>query len=64
MSLHKDCLTEEGRVAEQMEDLRKQLRDAETNYLAIIANMRVVSAPQVATGVCRKIDGCPKKLSQ
>lgn len=56
MSLHKDCLTEEGRVAEQMEDLRKQLRDAETNYLAIIANMRVVSADRVAAAVCRKIE--------
>lgn len=51
VSLHKDCLTEEGRVAEQMEDLRRQLRDAETNYLAIIANMRVVSAAKVATVV-------------
>ncbi|KAK4291261.1 hypothetical protein Pmani_035901 [Petrolisthes manimaculis] len=41
VSLHKDCLTEEGQVAQQREHLRQQLRDTQTNYLAIIANMRV-----------------------
>ncbi|KAK8390842.1 hypothetical protein O3P69_010514 [Scylla paramamosain] len=41
LNLHQDCLNEENLVIQEKEDLRKQLQDTESNYLAIIANMKV-----------------------
>ncbi|KAK8724034.1 hypothetical protein OTU49_011410 [Cherax quadricarinatus] len=41
LNLHQDSLAEESRVVQEREDLRTQLRDTESNYLAIIANMKV-----------------------
>lgn len=43
LNLHKDAIAEENRVVEEREDLREQLKETESNYLAIIANMKVVS---------------------
>ncbi len=43
LNLHQDCLAEENLVVQEKEDLRAQLQETESNYLAIIANMKVVS---------------------
>lgn len=43
LNLHQDSLAEENHVIQEREDLRAQLRETESNYLAIIANMKVVS---------------------
>lgn len=43
LNLHQDCLAEENFVVQKKEDLRAQLQETESNYLAIIANMKVVS---------------------
>lgn len=42
LNLHQDAVAEENRVIQEREDLRRQLRETEANYLAIIANMKVV----------------------
>ncbi|XP_069195018.1 dynein regulatory complex subunit 4 isoform X2 [Procambarus clarkii] len=44
LNLHKDSLAEETRVVQEREDLRAQLRNTESNYLAIIANMKVAQS--------------------
>lgn len=44
LNLHKDSIAEENQVVEEREDLRTQLKETESNYLAIIANMKVVSS--------------------
>ncbi|XP_042207068.1 dynein regulatory complex subunit 4-like isoform X2 [Homarus americanus] len=41
LNLHQDSLAEENHVVQEREDLRAQLRETESNYLAIIANMKV-----------------------
>ena len=43
LNLHKDSVAEENRVVDEREDLRTQLKETQSNYLAIIANMKVLS---------------------
>ncbi|XP_047468304.1 dynein regulatory complex subunit 4-like [Penaeus chinensis] len=49
LNLHQDAVAEENRVIQEREDLRRQLRETEANYLAIIANMKVENSKALDT---------------
>lgn len=61
LNLHQDFLGEENLVVQEKEDLRAQLQETESNYLTIIANMKVVSA-RASSELPRVHGGCTETV--